>query len=236
MKIFTAITAASILGFTVIPIQNNQVVQFDISKILNARPVTTLTGGRLITWKKGIDGNGIGDGYLTVSAALFNGDKEAHALPDDPVFAANASHPEIKLHYSNKDSLHYQACAISGLEEVEFKVPEAKYKDVYLALTSAEGASILDVRLVYADGSEEKDLTLPDYFWDVKPDDPNVCYLAHDLAKWGPKNNMTEKDHHNIHLLNIHPDPARRLDRISISKTKATYLVLWAAAGVKAAG
>jgi len=234
MKNIVLVFLFPVLLLNNIKVQNNQVIQFDIYKILNARPVTTLTGGRLITWKKGIDGNGMGDGYLTMSAALFNGDKEAHALPDDPVFAANASHPEIKLHYSNKDSLHYQACAISGLEEVEFKVPEAKYKDVYLALTSAEGASILDVRLVYADGSEEKDLTLPDYFWDVKPDDPNVCYLAHDLAKWGPKNNMTEKDHHNIHLLNIHPDPARRLDRISISKNKATYLVLWAAAGVKA--
>ena len=81
--------------------KNNEVIQFDISKILNARPVTTLYKNKLITWSKGIDGGGIADGYLTISAALFNNDKNPHALPDNPIFPANESHPEIKLHYSN---------------------------------------------------------------------------------------------------------------------------------------
>src|SRR6202045_740531 len=107
--------------------KTNKVVQFDIDKILNTRPVTTLTNNKLITWTKGIDGNGIGDGYLTLSAALFNGDKDPHALPDDPTCPANNSHPEIKLHYSNKDSLHNQACAITGEGQIEFSVPQAKY-------------------------------------------------------------------------------------------------------------
>jgi hypothetical protein len=212
----------------------NQTVQFNISTLLNARPVTILSNNKLITWTKGIDGNGISDGYLTLSAALFNGDKDPHALPDDPLFPANNSHPEIKLHYSNKDSLHNQACAITGESQVEFSVPQAKYKDIYLALTSAEGSSSLQIQFKYTDGNEVKSFVLPDYYQDIKPDDPNLCYLAHDLAKWGNKNNMTEKDHHNIDLLDIHPDPARKLKSISISKTKRGYLVFWAAAGVKA--
>jgi hypothetical protein len=212
----------------------NVVVQFDISKISNARPVTILSNNKLITWTKGIDGNGVGDGYLTLSAALFNGDKAPHALPDDPLFHANNSHPEIKLHYSNKDSLQNQTCNIAGEGEVEFSVPQMKYKDIYLALTSSEGASLLHVHFKYTDGTEVKSFILPDYYLDIKADDPNLCYLAHDLAKWGNKNNMTEKDHHNIDLLNIHPDPARKLKSISISKTKPGYLVFWAAAGVKA--
>ncbi|MDB4901621.1 MAG: hypothetical protein JWQ63_902 [Mucilaginibacter sp.] len=213
--------------------KNNNTVQFNISTILNARPVTIVSNNKLITWTKGIDGNGVGDGYLTLSAALFNGDKALHALPDDPLFPANNSHPEIKLHYSNKDSLQNQTCNIAGEGEVEFSVSQIKYKDVYLALTSSEGASLLQVRFKYTDGTEVENFVLPDYYLDIKADDPNLCYLVHDLAKWGNKNNMTEKDHHNIDLLNIHPDQARRLKSISISKTKPGYLVFWAAAGVK---
>ncbi len=214
--------------------KNSRTVQFNISALLNARPVTILSNSKLITWTKGIDGNGIGDGYLTLSAALFNGDKAPHALPDDPLFPANNSHPEIKLHYSNKDSLHNQACAIADEGQVEFSVPQEKYKDIYLALTSAEGSSSLQILFKYTDGKEVKNFVLPDYYLDIKPDDSNLCYLVHDLAKWGNKNNMTEKDHHNIDLLNIHPDPARKLKSISISKTKPGYLVFWAAAGGKA--
>jgi hypothetical protein len=214
--------------------KNINVIQFDIAKILNARPVTTLRNGKLIPWAKGIDGNGLADGYLTMSAALFNGDKDPHALPDNPVFAANASHPEIKLHYSNSDSLNDQACAIAGAGEIEFRVPKEKYTDVYLALTSAEGPATLQVQYNYSDGNENRDFTVPDYYSDVKPNDPDICYLVHDLAKWGNKNNMTEKDHHNIDLLDIHPDPARLLKGVTVSKNKAAYLVLWAAAGVRA--
>jgi hypothetical protein len=212
--------------------QNKPVVQFDIHSILNARPITTLTGNKLITWTKGIDGNGSGDGYLTQSAALFNGDKDAHALPDDALFPANASHPEIKLHYSNNDSLNMQARFLAGKSAVEFKVPRQKYKAIYLALTSAEGPSDLHIRFTYNTGIVSEDFVLPDYYNDIKPDDPNLCYLAHDLAKWGNKNNMTEKDHHNIDLLKIAPDPARVLKSLNISKSKPGYLMLWAATGV----
>ena len=212
--------------------KNNRTIQFNISTLLNARPVTVLCNNKLITWTKGIDGDGIGDGYLTLSAALSNGDKDPHALPDNPIFPASNSHPEVKLHYSNKDSVNKQACAIAGEREIAFSVPQSKYKDIYLALTSSEGPSTLQVYFKYTDGIEIKDFILPDYYLDIKHDDPNLCYLAHDLAKWGNKNNMTEKDHHNIDLLNIHPDPARKLKSLTVSKTKPGYLMFWAATGI----
>jgi hypothetical protein len=214
--------------------KNSKIIQLDIIKLLNARPVTVLTDNKLITWNKGIDGNGIGDGYATYSAAVFNGDKAPHALPDDALIAANDSHPEVKLHYSNRDTLNKQACNIAGEDSVEFAVAKGKYKAIYLALTSSEGPSSLKIKLTYTDGSEEKDFTLPDYYLDLPANDPNLCYLVHDLAKWGNKNNMAEKDHHNIDLLNIHPNPSKTLKSISLSKTKPGYLVFWAATGVKA--
>ena len=236
MKITIPAIAFCVLWISnvLLPQKDPKIIQFDISNILNARPVTTLTNKKLVTWKKGIDGDGLADGYLTLSAALFNGDKDPHALPDNPVFAANASHPEIKLHYSNTDSLNNQACGIIGTEVVEFRVPVNKYSAIYLALTSAEGPSALRVQFNYADGADIKNFTVPDYYWDLKPNDPDFCYLAHDLAKWGNKNNMTEKDHHNIDLLNVHPNPERALKSIKISKNKPTYVVFWAAAGVVA--
>ena len=209
------------------------VVQFNITKLLNARPVTTLNNNHLTTWTKGIDGNGTGDGYLTQSAALFTGDKDPRALPDRPLIPANGKHPDIQLHYANTNSVHNQTCNLSGESEISFTVTKAKYTDIYLALTSSEGSSALKVTLSYIEGDEVKNFTLPDYYLDIPATDTTFCYLVHDLAKWGPKNNMTEKDHHNIDLMNIHPNPDKVLKSIRVSKTKPGYLVFWAAAGVK---
>ncbi len=210
------------------------VVQINISKILNGRPVSTLTNNKLMPWSKGVDGDGTADGYFTLSAALFNGDKDPHALADNPVYAANESHPEIKLYYSNNDSLRDQACGMIGASEIEFAVPKTKYSAVYLALTSAEGAIALHVKLNYTNGIEEKDYVIPDWYLDIAANDPNFCYLAHDMAKWNNKSKMAEKDHHNIDLLKLRPDPSKTLKSIEIGKTKPGYLTFWAATGVKA--
>jgi len=214
-------------------LKSDKTIQFDIGSILNARPVTVLYGNKLVSWRMGIDGGGLADGYLTLSAALFNGDKNPHALPDNGSFAANAFHPKVILHYAGTDTPGMQACVITGAGSVGFRIPQKRYTAVYLALTSAEGPSLLHIKLFYSNGSAEKDFLVPDYYQDLPPGDPNVCYLAHDLSKWGNKNNMTEKDHHNIDLLNIHPNPGKKLDSISITKPKVGYLVIWAAMGVK---
>jgi len=228
MKVFIV---CSLLLIGIPTFQSSQTIQLDISKILNARPVSTLNNNHLTPWTKGIDGGGLGDGYLTFSAALFNGAKDPHALPDDPLFAANNSHPEIRLHYSNTDSLHYQTCNISGEGNVKFAVPQQKYKAVYLALTSSEGASQLHIVLTYQTGYSTNNITLPDYYADLDPANKSLSYLAHDLAKWGDKNNMTEKDHHNIDLLKVETDRKKILKSINLKKDKAGYLVFWAAAG-----
>lgn len=214
--------------------QHVKTIQFNISKILNARPVSTLKNNHITKWTTGIDGGGLGDGYLTFSAALFNGDKEPHTLPDKPVFAAAEKHPEIKLHYSNDDSIHNQTCNLKGKDSVSFAVPQQRYRAVYLALTSSEGPSQLHIKLTYKTGIIVKDFALPDYYDDTSPDNPTLSYLAHDLAKWGNNNNMTEKDHHNIDVLKVETDPASILKSISITKEKGGYLVFWAAAGTTA--
>ncbi|HZY38964.1 MAG TPA: hypothetical protein VFE53_20025 [Mucilaginibacter sp.] len=212
--------------------RHNKVVQFNINPILNARPVSTFNGGNPVTWKTGIDGGGNGDGYLTKAAAAFIMDPVDHALPDDPRFAGNDAHPEIRLHYSNDDSLHYQACAMRGETSITFSVPKGKYSMLYFALTSAEGGSPIKFDLTYANGDQITEILLPDYYQDIPANDANLCYLLHDLAKWGPANKMTERNHHNIDLVKVQTDPKRTLLKIKISKGKTGYVVFWAAAGV----
>jgi hypothetical protein len=211
--------------------QHDKVVQFNIDPILNARPVTTFSHNKLTTWKTGIDGGGNGDGYLTKAAAAFIMDPVDHALPDDPRFAGNDAHPEIMLHYSNDDSLHYQACAMRGETSVTFSVAKGKYSMLYFAMTSAEGGSTIKFDLTYANGEHSTEMQLPDYYQDIHANDPNLCYLAHDLAKWGPTNKMTEKNHHNIDVVKVKADPKQTLLKIKISKGNAGYVVFWAAAG-----
>jgi hypothetical protein len=224
--------ALLLLAFNANAKQKEKVIQIDVDKILNARSVTTFTDGKLTTWTTGIDGNGLADGYLTLSASLFKGDKDPIALPDNPLFPATDRHPEILLHYSNSDSTSNQTLAVKGTGTFNFQVPAKYYSKLFLAFTSAEGASDIAVDLYYGDVKETKFFIVPDYYQDLEATDPDFCYLANNLAKWGVKNNMTEKDHHNIDLLDIHPDPKKKLTHIKVQKTEAGYLVFWAATGV----
>ena len=214
--------------------QKSKVTQIDISGLLNARPVTTLTANKLISWTKGIDGGGDGDGYLTQSAAEFNGDKDAHALPDNPVFAANEQHPEIALHYNNADSVHNQARFVSGEGEFTIRIPKGHYTAIYLGLTSSEGPSSLEFELMYSNKTATKNYELPDYYNDASEKYENLSFVATDLAKWGKKNVMTEKNHHNIHLLKLNINSDKTLKAIKVKKSKGGYLMFWSATGVLA--
>ena len=212
---------------------SGKAVQIDISYLLNARPVTTLANGKLTNWTKGIDGNGDGDGYLTHAAAEFNGDKNAHALPDNPVFPPKLDYyPAIILHYNNADNKHNQARFVSGAGEFTINIPKAHYSAIYLGLTSSEGPSALRFELIYSDSSETKNYLLPDYYDNISEKYPGLTYVATDLAKWGKNNVMTEKNHHNIDLLKLSIDQGKTLKAIRVIKFKSGYLMFWSATGV----
>jgi len=51
-----------------------EVIQVDVRGLLTGRAVTTLTDGKIVPWTQGVDGGGRGDGYMTVEAAVANGD------------------------------------------------------------------------------------------------------------------------------------------------------------------
>lgn len=210
--------------------QAGKTIQINIDKLLNARPVSTVVNSELKSWTTGIDGGGKGDGYLTDAAAIINGDKNANALPDNSLISANDHHPSILLHYRNEDTGN-QTRNVSGVDSFKFDVPRQRYNDLYLSLTSSEGPSHLKIKLTYTNGIEIKDFTLPDYYEDIPENNLDLSYVVHNLAKWGPKNNMAEADHHNIDALNIHPDKNRVLKSVTVNKGAAGYLVFWAATG-----
>jgi hypothetical protein len=212
----------------------DEVIQVDVSPILNTRSVTTYSNNKFYTWIFGIDGNGGGDGYLTMAASLAKGNVNPKALPDSGKFAATSRLPAVVLNYNNADSTHNQTHYVQGVGEFTFTVPSGNYSKMFIFLTSSEGSSALQITLTYADATTEvKTFTCPDYWNDIPTTDPNFCYLAHDLAKWGPQNNMTEANHHNIDALDVHPNAAKVLASVRVQKTAAAgYLVFWGATGI----
>jgi hypothetical protein len=208
------------------------VVQIPVASILNTRSVTTLTDGKLVTWQIGIDGNGTGDGYLTMAASLFNGDKNPKALPDSGRIPADARHPEVVLNYSNADGKGNQTRYVRGAGDFTVPIPAAKYPKLFLFFTSAEGASSLTFQYLYADGTDSVKVELPDYYNDLKATDTVLFYLVKDLAKWNNQNKMAEANHHNIDGIELHPAAGRTLTGVKVSKTAKGYLVFWGATGI----
>lgn len=223
---------SSILGLS---LQASDVIQVDVRPLLTGRAVTTLTDGKLVPWTQGIDGGGHGDGYMTQEASVANGDTNANALPGDGVFKATATHPLVQLNYANKDGLGSQTHSVTGAGAFRFSVPARHYQRMLLFMTSAEGPSHLHFKLTYADGSaDQRDILLPDYYFDVKPGETNVFSLATNLAKWNAKGQMAEKDHHYLHGADLHPDAQKPLVSVQVTKTAPAYLVFWGATGVTA--
>ncbi|MES2375790.1 MAG: hypothetical protein V4553_04395 [Bacteroidota bacterium] len=228
--LFIALAFSSLIFSAGYKYQTNKVIQIDISDLLNTRPVTTLTNGKLISWTKGVDRE---NGYLTTAAALANGETNPKAIADNSLIAATDHHPEILLHYNNNDATKNQAMLLTDSTAFTIKTPKNKYADLYICLTSAYGKSKLQYELIYNDGSETKNIVVPDWANDVPDTDPNFSYVVHDLAKWTNKNFRTENDHHNIHALNVHPDPKRVLTAVRVKNQSKTYVLFWAATGVK---
>jgi len=214
-------------------VQASEVIQMDVRPILTGRAVTTLTDGKLVPWTKGVDGAGRADGYMTLEASRVNGGKNANALPGDGCFKATASHPFVKLNFTNADGKGSQTRSLEGEGDFSFPVSGRRYERMMVFMTSAEGPSQLRFKLAYADGTfEQREILLPDYYNDTPPGDHNLFSLATNLAKWDASGRMTERDHHHIHGVELHPDAGKKLLSVQVSKTAPGYLVFWGATGV----
>lgn len=208
-------------------------LQIDVHKLLDSRPVTTLTGGRLVPWTQGVDGGGRADGFATKAAAEALGSKGVGALPDNGFFPANDEHPKVQLHFTNTKGSAFQAFALSGRGAFDLTVPGRAFSSLQLYLTSAEGPSNLRVVLHYYDGTVDTvDKTLPDYAYAPPDADPDFFALAGNLAKWDAHVQLKELGHHFIYGFNVQPDVKKALVGITVMKQANGYLLFWGATGV----
>ena len=202
-------------------------IQIDVQELLNARVVTVVKDGALVTLRDDIDGAG---GLATQAASLLMGNKEAHPLPDNPHFPATDRHPEAVLHYANGDATSNQMRRAQGEDTFFFTVPAEHYSHLHLYCSSGWGASQLQVKLIYNDQPvERRSVEVPDWFWELKSDDPIRSYLALNLGKWTKKNEMAERDHHFIFALDLAPSPERVLNRVGIHKLEKGLLGFYGA-------
>ena len=142
-----------------------EAVQVDVKGLLNARVVTTVTQEKVNNLKIDIDGAG---GHCTMHAAELLKTKDPHALPNDGKFAANAKHPQVVLNYKDGDGQANQARRVAGEGTFSFAVPENKYSEMWLWVTSGQGPSDIHIELTYKDGtSETRDIQVPDWFWEL---------------------------------------------------------------------
>jgi len=164
MKIASGLAAAAMLtiGFARAA-RADQVVQVPVDALLNARAVTTLTGGRLVPWTVGIDGNGLADGYMTAAASKFHNDPATlKTLPDDGRFLADARHPDVLLHFSNDaDAASQQTHYVRGAGTFTFAIPAGTYSKMFLFVTSSEGSSALKITMTYSDAMDVVNLRMP---------------------------------------------------------------------------
>jgi hypothetical protein len=208
----------------------DQVVQVPLSGLLDARPVSTLTGGVVVPWTVGIDQV---DGFMTLAAALSLR-QTGPALPDDGKFAANARHPDVVLNFSNAalaDSP--QAHHLTGVGMFAFSVPAATYSKLILFFSSSYGDSRLTMTMTYADGTTSMTaLTLPD--WGLGGTLPPTCFqLIAGLHKWTKQGMSVDTPSHTITGVDLFPTATKVLTRVEVSKTSAAQtLIFWGATGM----
>jgi hypothetical protein len=215
------------------PARAEQVVQVPLDGVLDGRSVSTLTGGVVVSWTDGID---LDDAFMTNAAALSL-HQTGPGMPDDGVFAANADHPEVRLHVSNAaPAASPQSHALSAVGSFEFSVPPAVYSKVFLFMASAFGDAPLSITLTYADQpTAVVTLTLPDWGTGKPlPTTPPIFFtLISGLHKWTKAGESVDTPSHGITAVLITPASNRTLMSVRIAKTTAApRLTFFGATGV----
>jgi hypothetical protein len=207
------------------------VVQVPVDSLLNGRPVTTLTGGQIVTWTAGVDDT---DGLMTEAAEAYL-DQTGTALPDDGTFPTDSRHPEIVLHFSNDASAtSSQALSVPDAGSFAVPVPVATYSSVYLVFTSSYGASALTVTMNYVDGSSvATNVTVPDWATGAPADDPVLFDLISGMHKWTNQNQEVDTPSHTLTGVELTAEPGKVLTAIQVEKPNAgQLLIFWGATGV----
>jgi MYXO-CTERM domain-containing protein len=231
---FLTIAVGVLAGFgTRVARADDTVIQIPLPGLLDARSVTTLTAGKLVTWTLPTDGGGLQNAFATVAVATAQNAPVANALPDDGHFAANARHPDVVLHFSNAaDAASPQTHLVAVGGSFEFMVPAATYSKLFLFFNGAAGGTTVKATFTYTDGTDSQSATIPDYYADIMASDPVIFNLATNLAKWDKTTKIAEANHHNITGAELHPAASKTLTSVQVERGPNGYLVFWGATGI----
>ncbi len=211
------------------------VVQIPIDALLNGRPVSTFTDGKVIPWTAG-QGLDAMDGLVTGAVEKTLG-QTGVALPDDGTFAADADHPEAFLHFSN-DALAAspQTHFLNGPGHFQFAVPQATYSKLYLYMTSSYGASPLTITTTYASGQPSTtSFMLPDWGTGTPlPTNPPIFFnLISGMHKWTTGDQQVDSPVHTITGVAISSDSSRMLTSVQVESSATMQdLIFWGATGL----
>jgi len=230
--IFSIFASSLLLGLCARTAHADTTVQVPLAGVLDARSVTTLTGGNLVVFTLPTDGGDLQNGFATKAVAMKQGAPPENALPDDGHFPADARHPEVVLNFSNAaDAASPQTHKIKPAESITFPMPTATYSKVFLFFNGAAGGTTITVTLTYADAIDVKMAKIPDYYAD--PTDPAVFNLATNLAKYDKMTKINEANHHNIEGVELAGMAGKPLNSIKIEHPQdGGNLVFWGATGI----
>ncbi len=210
---------------------SNQTVQVNLDKLLNARVVITQKEGQLQLADHALDtGNSI---LITKAAAEVSKAGQLNPLPSSGLIAANARHPEVKLHYADGEAGPQVRRMPASSETCGIPVPPNHYKQMQAFFISANGSTPITVTLRYVDGSVEQRATrVPDFYFLPKAADSGWFVLVDGFGKVDAKGHKTETDHHYIHGFDLNPDAAKILHQVEINKEPSgSVLNLFALSG-----
>lgn len=216
-KFFSNALFAFLLAGSCVAARADQIVQVNLDKLLNARVIITQKDGQLQLSDHGLD-NG-GSILITKGAAEVSGAGQLNPLPSSSLIAADARHPEVKLHYADGDA-GPQVCRISAHEEtIACPVPANRYAQMQACFISAAGPTPITVTLHYADGSASQRTTrVPDFYFLPGQSDTQWFVLVADFGKVDAQGHKTEANHHYIHGFDLNPDAGKILQSIEIHK------------------
>jgi hypothetical protein len=216
----------------------DQVVQIPVDSLLTGRAVSTFTGSAVVPWTVGVDQN---DGFVTVAAEAYL-KQTGVALPDDGTFPADATHPEIVLHFSNAAPVaspqnHY----VNGVGSFDIEIPQATYSKMFLFMTDAANGgaatgSPLTVSMTYADAtSTTLSFTLPDYGTGaaLPAGPPTFFNLISGMHKWNQQDMSVDTPTHALTGIELSPAADKVLTSLQVSKLDTgKVVVFWGATGI----
>ncbi len=225
----------ALIGATRAAAAADTVTQLPLDSLLDGRPVSTFSAGKVVRWTTGVDQQ---NGFAT-NAAIAALKQTGPGLPDDGAFPANSEHPLMVLHFSNAaPASDPQAHVVPAAGSFTLDVPAAQYSKLYLAVTSANGDSALTVKLAYTSGEPTSiAFSLPDWGTGKPlPESPPIFFdLIAGLHKWDESDDSVDTPSHALTGVVLSPDAARVLTQLELDQPNAQqYLVFWGATGVSA--